>query len=197
MLIVSFLAFAFEGKWDGNLIILTTSQLVSLGSNVPVVLLKHPCKLLYFPITETEALFGQNWQKLAKTGCAYNAHLRNRTHASLGGVIVSSLGGQNKSFMGSESFILDQPLPRSLLKTDFPLKWSISKLLRKHLCELKNFRESKMIQCEHKKTVHCDRLFWGRAGFKLGWMEHDQSGNPLLQGPQMIHPFTWRTELKL
>ena len=32
------------------------------------------------------------WPKLAKTGCAHNAHLRNRTHASLGGLFVSSLG---------------------------------------------------------------------------------------------------------
>ena len=121
------------------------------------------------------------WPKLAKTGqnglCAQCAFAQLHARKSWG-VIVSSLGGQNKSFMGSESFILDQPLPRSLLKTDFPLKWSISKLPRKHLCELKNFRESKMIQCEHKKLSTVIGIF--EAGPDLNSAEWSTTSQEIL-----------------
>ena len=136
-----------------------------------------PASCYTFPSQKLKHFLAKIGKKLAKTGCAQNAHLRNCTHASLGGVIVSSLG-RNQSFMGSESFILDQPLARSLLKTDFPLKWSISKLLRKHLCELKNFRESKMIQCEHKKLSTVIGIF--EAGPDLNSAEWSTTSQEIL-----------------
>ena len=122
MLIVSFLAFAFEGKWDGNLIILTTSQLVSLGSNVPargsaetslqVVILSHHRNWSPF------------WPKLAKTGqnglCAQCAFAQPHARKSWG--VICFIPGPELKFPGLRIIHIGPTIAKKSVENWFPIE---------------------------------------------------------------------------
>ena len=61
MLTVSFLAFAFEGKWDGNLIMLTASRLVFWVPICPWQCWNIPASCNTFPSQETFSHHGEHF----------------------------------------------------------------------------------------------------------------------------------------